>query len=254
MVIYFSGTGNSRKVAAMLCGADERMINVAEFKAETLDTDGEERIIWVFPVYAWGVPAIVRSMIGSVRLTSDGVPQFMVCTCGDDIGLTHMQWRRLIRRRGWRGVATFSVQMPNTYVTLPGFDTDRSEVVAEKLSRLPERIEDISRAIRHHARIDDVTPGIVPGIKSRILRPLFNAFLMSPRPFRSTSDCIGCGKCVKACPVGNIILAPDGNPVWGKNCQMCLACYHVCPSHAVAYGWLTKNKGQYSGPEGVNPI
>ena len=34
----------------------------------------------------------------------------------------------------------------------------------------------------------------------------------------------------------------------GMDCTSCLACYHVCPKHAVQYGRRTKRKGQYLNP------
>ena len=57
--------------------------------------------------------------------------------------------------------------------------------------------------------------------------------------------CIDCGLCEKVCPVGNITVTD--RPVWGGNCTQCLACYHVCPVHAVEYGKMTGKKGQYKG-------
>lgn len=41
----------------------------------------------------------------------------------------------------------------------------------------------------------------------------------------------------------------ERRPVWGKNCTACLACYHVCPQHAVQYGKKTKGKGHYFNPD-----
>ena len=34
----------------------------------------------------------------------------------------------------------------------------------------------------------------------------------------------------------------------GNGLTSCLACYHVCPKHAVQYGRRTKRKGQYLNP------
>jgi len=33
------------------------------------------------------------------------------------------------------------------------------------------------------------------------------------------------------------------------DCTSCLACYHVCPQHAVQYGKKTKGKGHYFNPD-----
>lgn len=77
------------------------------------------------------------------------------------------------------------------------------------------------------------------------MRPFFNTFLMSPKPFYATEACIACKKCEKACPVNNIKVTD--RPVWGDNCTQCLACYHICPVHAVEYGKVTAKKGQYKG-------
>jgi ferredoxin len=60
------------------------------------------------------------------------------------------------------------------------------------------------------------------------------------------NKCIGCGKCEKLCPVGDIE-CQDGKPVWQHNgkCMTCYACLHHCPSNAISWGWFTSGKGQY---------
>jgi len=247
MIVYFSGTGNSRMVALMLRHPGEQAIEIPSVP-DKIQLEEGERVVWVFPVYAWGLPPVVRRYMKEFPLAPGRGRHFMVCTCGDDVGLTHLEWRRMVKRRGWRPVATFSVRMPNTYVLLPGFDVDTAEVAGEKLSAAPARVRAIARAIRHEARIDDVTRGSVPWIKSRILRSLFHWFLMSPKPFHYTSGCVGCGLCAARCPMDNIAFGKDRRPVWGKDCAMCLQCYHGCPHGAVAYGRATKGKGRYPGP------
>lgn len=58
-------------------------------------------------------------------------------------------------------------------------------------------------------------------------------------------------------PVRNITMQPAPadktgrvrkRPSWGQDCAGCLACYHVCPRHAVMYGKATVGKGQYMNP------
>ncbi len=101
--------------------------------------------------------------------------------------------------------------------------------------------------------------GIVPGIAAcerhiartivdLIALPIHNPFLKrlaNNQPFFTVSDaCNGCGQCSKVCPVGNIVMDAK-RPVYSKNCEMCLACVHACPTEAIQFGSKTVGKGRY---------
>ena len=177
MVYYFSGQGNSRAAAIALgkalgmeiCRITRREIDNAH-AAEPPTPD--EASVWVFPVHAWGVPRVVEEFIE--RLASDtpdggaGSVHHMVATCGDDIGRTDRLWAAMIRARGWRVGGVFSLTMPNTYVCLPGFDTDSAELAADKLDSASAGIEAIASRIADN-RADgmrQVTPGSMPWAKA----------------------------------------------------------------------------------------
>ena len=248
MIACFSGCGNSRLVADRHALLLSDSVTAITPSADWRKAPGDKtRMIWVFPIYSWGVPPVVVSHIAEATFP-DGMEHYMVCTCGDDTGLAARQWRRIVRRRGWNAVGAWSVTMPNTYVLLPGFDVDSPVVADAKLAAAPARISAIARGIRHRARVDDVIRGSMPWLKSRIVYPLFRRFMMSPRPFRATDSCTSCGLCARECPMGNITIGSDGRPSWGDDCALCLGCYNRCPSHAVAYGRATAAKGQYHAP------
>lgn len=244
MILWFSGNGNSRFVAEQLA---EKLGDECRFMLDCQTLDAKERrIVWVFPVYSWGIPPVVLSRLRNMKLPPEA-EHYLVLTCGDDIGYTDRQWRRELLRRdaACKVRSAFSVIMPNTYVLLPGMDTDKPAVEEAKISAATERLRFVCKAIRTGARIEaDVTRGSMPWLKSKVLYPLFVATLMSPKPFHSDDRCVGCGKCAATCPMKNIEMR-DNRPVWGKNCAMCLGCYHVCPHHAVCYGHRTDGKHQY---------
>ena len=251
MIFCFSGTGNSRHVATLL--ATHLNEQITEMQGDILtnpasysyDLSNESRVIWVFPIYSWGVPPVVAEFIKNASLTiSNNTTHHMVCTCGDDIGNGHKHWRKIIEKRGWIPQSTFSVQMPNTYTLMKGFDVDSKEVEQQKITKSTVRIEEIAQKIASCEKVDDVVRGSWPWTKTAIIYPYFKRYCMSPRPFHATNNCTACGKCAKTCPLNNISMT-NNQPNWHDNCALCLRCYHICPSHAVAYGKATKGKGQY---------
>ncbi len=70
-----------------------------------------------------GMPAPVKRFIRTVSLDDSppGHTSSLVLTCGDDTGLAHRTWRNAVKKTRWTPKGSYSVIMPNTYVTLPGF-------------------------------------------------------------------------------------------------------------------------------------
>lgn len=217
---------------------------------------GNHRVIWVFPVYSWGVPPYVLDIIRTVNIPDEtAVLHHAVMTCGDDCGLADTMWRKAITRRDWKDGCVMSVQMPNNYVCLPGFDVDSTKVESEKLAAYPSRVKSVADEIMRAESLGQPTTDIVRGafawVKTRVIYPWFVRHAMNPKHFSVSDACISCGKCAKSCPLGNITMHTAGNdpkssqPAWGTDCAGCLGCYHTCPVHAIGYTSATRNKGQY---------
>ena len=252
MIAVFSGTGNSLYVAGLLSkklGDEVVRLPMADKRLEV--TDG--RLIWVFPVYSWGIPPVLKKWIDRMVIPGGHkLKHFAVMTCGDDCGNTDRMWRDALSRHAWHGLSAYSVQMPNTYVLMKGFDVDSVELAQQKVNAAPARVDDIAMRIDEESKRftledyfieNDIVRGSYPGIKTSIVYPWFKHFAMSPKPFHANDECIGCEICAKTCPLENIRME-NGRPKWGKNCALCLRCYHICPRHAVQYGKATQGKGQ----------
>lgn len=242
MILWFSGTGNSRYVAERLAAeTGERVVEMRRLSVSSpIRVDGSDRrVVWVCPVYSWGIPPYVRSVISRVgfELSSaddgkgyddnDGggkdlsLVHHLVLTCGDDCGLAPEMWRKDIGRRGWQSGVVCSVVMPNNYVSMTGFDVDPKDVERKKLADAPGRVAEIARRLadyvadrlRHGGGDDgnndgnnDVVRGRFPWVKTKVVYPWFVRHAMSPKPFHTTDDCISCGKCAAVCPTGNIVM------------------------------------------------
>ncbi len=259
MILYFSGTGNSRYVAELLANnLNDIAINICELKPDefilSYNQTNTTSIGFVFPVYSWGVPPIMADFIESLpqdaieTILVNDVPIWMTATCGDETGNAHKMFCKLIQNKGLSLRGAWSVIMPNTYVLLPGFDIDSEEIRKNKIKEAPKKIKTISDKIKHDKWEVNPFTGSMSAVKTALVYPLFRKWGISPSKWEATDKCIGCKQCEQACPVNNISFE-NGRPCWGNNCTSCLACYHVCPIHAIEYGKATLRKGQYRPDE-----
>ena len=86
MIACFSGCGNSRPVGERLALLLSDSVTAITPSADWRKAPGDKtRMIWVFPIYSWGVPPVVVSHIAEATFP-DGMEHYMVCTCGDDTG------------------------------------------------------------------------------------------------------------------------------------------------------------------------
>lgn len=255
MIFYFTGTGNSRWVAEALGKAfEEPLVSIAEVlkeeKNEYVYPLGErEKVIFVFPVHSWGPAVLVTRLISRLRLEGyRGQAVYFVCTCGDDCGYTDRIMRKALRKRGITLTNGFSVQMPNNYILMPGFDVDSKEVEADKLRKASERVQEIIGRIRQEKNLPLYYAGGAPFLKSYLVYPLFVNFTIGSNRFYATDACVSCGICAKICPTGTITLSEGGKPKWANTCVQCVACIHRCPVRAIEYGKISLKKGRYHHP------
>lgn len=256
MIYYFSGTGNTRWLARTLAAAlNMEAVDICSKGIDGFDIcelglpdDGGEPIGFAFPIHGWQPPQIMRRFVQSIPPSVLGGRYiFAVCTCGDETGDALSIFRRELSLKGMKLDFCASVQMPNTYVCLPFMDTDPHDVEERKLAAARTTMEALAEQINRHEQGEYLKKGNAPWLLTHVIGEYFNHRMISDRKFYVDNNrCIHCGKCMDACPTGNVTLS-DISPEWRHDgtCTGCLACYHVCPRHAISYGKITAMRGQF---------
>lgn len=242
MILYFSGTGNSRFVAkeiARISGDEVVSINKRIKKGDTGAVSSDKPLVFVGPVYAGRYPRIMDEHIKKTDFIGNKSVYF-VSTCAATPWQTVSYAKKLCDEKGFKLLGFNSVVMPQGYVA--GGGTQPKEINDEVLKKAQPKIEEIAQRIRDGKRLSDEKPG--NAVMSKIINPMMYAIMISAKGFKVTDKCSGCGKCADRCPLNNITVS-SGRPVWGKECTHCMACIAGCPNEAIEYGKKTKGKTRY---------
>jgi ferredoxin len=249
-IYYFSATGNSLKLARDLEHGlgDCELVSMA--KAADRPCALTERIGFVFPVYAWGLPRIVREFIESLDL---GGAQYIfgVATCVAIPGKTLRELADLCKAKGARLHAGFAVgagrsslmrlnKLDNIIIAL----NRPYKPLRSGEDRLGEIVETVT-ACKPHA--PETSPLLANAFGSMLHGPALKTFKGMDGKFIVQDGCKGCGTCVKVCPRGNVQLA-NGRPTFAHNCELCHACIQWCPQFAIRHPGFEANPRQYRNP------
>ncbi|MBU1105206.1 MAG: EFR1 family ferrodoxin [Candidatus Riflebacteria bacterium] len=250
-IFYFSGTGNSLAVAHTITGKlpDASVIPLAGIvnSDKPYQADADD-LIFVFPVYVAGIPALVARALAQIKITCATYIAAVV-TCDSSAGAALGIFNNELNRHCGRQLdAGWIVYMPGNYTPLYGADSPKK--VCAKLEVAETRINEIATAVhdrqKHKLETLPVPFCWLPEISSKMFtRNVWQA----GRRFRASADCIGCGLCVKVCPVNNIVLSAARRPQWQNHCEQCMACLQFCPVEAIQCFWWTRGRRRYRHPQ-----
>lgn len=241
MIYYFSGTGNSRHAAKVIAdAAKDTAVDIVEaIKNGTYGSADDEITGFVFPVYFWGLPEIIKRFASMPEVKNSlGKYVFCVITCGANTGNAD---KMLAKRLGRKLDYSFSLRMPDNYVVM--YDPCTKEKAQKFLHHADKELEAICGDINNReTKRAGSTQG---GAKSAFVSLLYNPF-RTTKKFFADDNCISCGICAKNCP-DNAVKIKDGKPVWVKaKCQHCTACINRCPKSAIQFGKGTAQRHRYN--------
>ena len=173
MILYFSGTGNSKYVAKRIADAlGDALVNLNDrIKAsDTSPVETGERLIIVTPTYAWRIPRVVRDWLLKTELR--GAKQvWFVMTCGSEIGNADQYNRELCAEKGLACMGTAQIVMPENYIAM--FSAPQADEARQIVAKAEPSIDRAIAAIQSNQPFAPTRNNLYDRFMSGPVNPIF---------------------------------------------------------------------------------
>ncbi|MBP2630365.1 MAG: 4Fe-4S ferredoxin [Firmicutes bacterium] len=242
-IYYFTGTGNSLKIAKDLKKylEDAEIVRLCK-NSEPSENTLADKIGFVFPVYFRGLPHLVKRFVENMPIYKS-VYYFAVANYGSSAAISFQQLHNILINKGGGLSATFGIPMPGNmwFMYYPHPKKD----FIDRINSEPQETATIAAAIR--SKLKTATSSTITDSAAEDIYRAFAPHHMD-ESFWTKADCNGCGVCAKICPANNINIL-QGRPDWQHHCEYCLSCIHCCPQEAIEYKQDSINKERYHHPD-----
>ncbi len=238
-IFYFSSTGNSLDIVKRMhaiIGGDVH--SIPKYHG---NLNNYNKIIIVSPIYAFALPSPTENFILSI---SSEVPVYIILTYGG-IALSAPYYAYKVAMKNNINIhAVYKIKMPNNFTL---FLNQPVFFINSALKKSQKRLKNIALSINENKKC-------IPKKSLINLEKLSiesqNGRKELAKSFNVSNSCVysnGCARCIIICPVNNVY-QENGKILFGDNCVGCLGCYHNCPTEAINYKNMTKNKKRYINP------
>jgi ferredoxin/flavodoxin len=241
VIYYFSATGNSLNVAQSVQQSIKafELKNIAKVLLNANDEKIElkkiERLGFVFPVYAWGIPRIVEDFLKKLK-SIEAEYIFAIATCGGTPGKTLLVLNNYLKE--------YEVSLNNAFTVDEGAYTFLEEnifmsIIPKLATNTPKRFSDRKKEInncilsKRDGKIES-SGFLANGLGNTLHDFAINNFKTMDQDFWINDNCNDCNQCISICPRENIDIKA-GKKVWLNNCEFCFACLQWCPMEAIEY-------------------
>ncbi len=248
MVLYFTGTGNSRYVAEQIAKKlDDELVSVNDIIKcdEVAECDSEKPYVFVAPIHGWRIPDFLGKFFS--KSTFNGSMRFyIIATCAETSGNAYEYLNKVAIVNNVKIKGYAEVIMPNNYVML--YDVPTLDEVEKDIKA---RHATIDRIIDYIKNDEEFVINDKKSLKNNLLSSVgynvFHKFIVSSKGLHTDENCDLCGNCVVYCPFNNIKV--DSKVKWGSKCVHCCSCISQCPKKAIQYKKNTVNRKRYYLPE-----
>ena len=241
LMVYFSQSGTTDKVAESIAlgfrasGHTVDLFNIKHGSPKSVE--GYDLLGIGSPAYYFRPSINITEYVNSLP-SLNGLPNFVFVLYGTYFGDTGNNIRNALRMKGAKEVGYFKCRGADLYqgYLKEGYLFSPDHPLMAELTHAEKFASKISCIIAGHNYSEpELDPP--PAIIYRLERFFTHRWLVEKiysRLFRvNNKKCTVCALCMKQCPTGNIIANKEGNPIWSRNCILCLSCEMNCPQEAI---------------------
>lgn len=245
VIIYFSGTGNTRFVSEIIAQElQNRKVETEMYSIEEKEISRNHAAIrdGAYDFLILGCPKYYecptldfeRWLKKELPVSKRQIPVMMFVT---QVGPLATKWNhigRILSGKGYCLQVAKSFPIANNMTIFDVFPPTEEDKIRENVKKIraevPALMDDFLSGKENREEV-----GMLLGMTERVVavaaEKLFAAFGVK---YAASEQCTGCTLCEKNCPKGNIKMK-DNRPVFSKKCMFCMRCINHCPVHAILY-------------------
>lgn len=225
-ICYFTATGNCLYVARRIGGT---LLSIPRLMRQERIEIEDDAVGIVAPVYAAEMPMMVKAFLENARIKTDYFSFIYTYGMGYAEAFTHVEVTA--RKVGLTLSYINAIQMVDNYI--PFFDM-REQIDTLPAKNVEGQIERVVRDIAERrlkpVRVTEANLAeMARWTRNHAANILKKDTALS---YTVNDDCVRCGICAKVCPANNIEVTKDGVR-FSVHCEVCYACLHNCPHHAI---------------------
>ena len=251
-IFYFSGTGNTKKVAEEYKRAFEDNGETCTLfplpLAQEADFSQFDLVGFGYPIHSFNAPQPVLQFAKAIPKRDGACKAFIFKSSGEPVKMSRvssLKLLKILKKRGYNVFAEYQYVMPYNMIFR---HTDHAAYTMWETAKrvIPADCANILKGVEHREK-----KMFIGGFLAWILRCEHWGAHVIGVGYRANKNCTGCGLCAKNCPVGNIVMK-NGKPKFGGKCTICARCSFHCPKNCINIGLLNgwRVNGAYSFKDG----
>ncbi|MDR2828459.1 MAG: EFR1 family ferrodoxin [Acholeplasmatales bacterium] len=240
-IFVFSGTGNTlycAKEISKKLNEESKIISI-NFSNKNSFFCEADKAIFMFPIYAYTIPSIVREFIKNITLKTSYIA--CVVTYGSSVGYSLSETNKLFLKKNLTINYFSKIKMPENIGSLFKENETKNDLIISLSNNLVNEISyDINNLVNNKTK----TSSFISLFPKALYRTFERTIFIKNRV--SHKRCNKCRLCTIICPLRAIRFENNAIKVNHSSCTHCQRCINNCPKLAITLFFQNHKDKRYT--------